>query len=848
MTLGGLNKINDIDKRILDDNKVSPAEAKELNEFLGKEITSKKKTRNNLDLLKNKSDLVNKILLWIELWLKDMIEKNDKNGLDVYEELVRQLDPESGLLKQITYIDLQIEANRLKKEKDELDADLKVLNITKKNFNSQKLSKDLKESLEEFFKISEFNWGQKNVFQDKIDRLDLNLRILNDADIKPSENIIKSLKLNLMKVRDAVNVLKSQKSDKNIDTSNYLSKPLDAESFEKAEYEQAFDQCFLEDYKKSNPVELQENLNDWSFGARIAEYSESAFPKISGLTREANFIIVWDGKNDNGDLQNLYPAGTKLIQVTAKIGDKLLYKQKDNNIFYTLDDHNPKTVDKVYSLQSGRYVEQKTLTTTWLLTESPKIESIVIAFGEDEILNTLRADRFQEELDKGDDSKNDLFKDANAIKLDDKSLDLSVFEKRWSGAFEIWLSGQETDKINANLPKIFGAVDKLDWRFLDALVDVILEKSDTHEYLIQTAINWIFEGGSFHKNRLWKTDESVSKNYQKLQNFIIKKWWLENGSEAEKEMAIKVFSLSSQLTKMTPPKTFQERIGEYAKVLFEHPVGKMILSLIDSMFGGKWNFLKWVSKRDKSGAIVNEINEQFKKNYSLSGDQMKFLNNEDNFNGFDEENEININDWIQKYNEWLGKVIKNLYLTQSSGSSKMDSLAANLANQWDLLDPKVLSALVEEGAVIKIQDAKWNPLKDANWNYIVVNHNEVFVTDAQWWFKVNPNITADTLKMILQDARIQSAVINANTELIKQGQERKKDGAAKHDLTGNSTPSGIQTEKDYAKFLTAYLMGWSKWEWKFQYVITENNLSNAFPPVENSKNGERWIDNLEWDK
>ena len=65
-----------------------------------------------------------------------------------------------------------------------------------------------------------------------------------------------------MKVRDAVNVLKSQKSDKNIDTSNYLSKPLDAESFEKAEYEQAFDQCFLEDYKKSNPVELQENLND----------------------------------------------------------------------------------------------------------------------------------------------------------------------------------------------------------------------------------------------------------------------------------------------------------------------------------------------------------------------------------------------------------------------------------------------------------------------------------------------------------------------------------------------------------------------------------------------------------
>jgi len=576
---------------------------------------------------------------------------------------------------------------------------------------------------------------------------------LNDVEKKNLENLFNGVLADIDGYIVSNNIEVPQLSQQ-----EYLGKISHDWLFENPSYKKAFDACF--DDAKSGRLDSR---FDWFINQYISGQHEA--PEGKQLSFKKEYIVVGAWGNQDPELST-YPRETRVIVVTPMVGD-VEYKQ-----------------------------------------DGSKVNKSYITFGKNETVDQLKYTKFESMYQNvgGKDMLN--WKEFDWW-------DFNSFDKWWVKAFSLRLWKQWDDVFTDTpwLNAIFVGIDDYKngsnsndteiykkW-FLDAVVADVIKRAPTNNVLFQQYINLISSKNGLNLKYLGYDDVQQKANHQLLSDFIKTNKRLEKWDEAQKQLAITIWSIWLVFQSKEAPKTFQETIKEYANALFKSPIGKMIFGLIDTFFGWKWWFLAKFKDIKGFEFLSESVNKQFKEQYGLS------------------ENQLNIIGEIHKdagFNKNVDKNFVNSFEKPAEDVDWINKLVDLLKNKWDHLDINIFKNFVKNWKIV---------LNDDDWKSVEKDISTVFMINDKWEYSLKNDIDPTVLKLVLKQSVIKDAVLKTDGLLKSQG---VKDSKVDYGNAEN-TKWWIQTETDYAVYLSAYLMWWSKWKGLFHYVISENNLWH--PPL-----------------
>lgn len=238
-----------------------------------------------------------------------------------------------------------------------------------------------------------------------------------------------------------------------------------------------------------------------------------------------------------------------------------------------------------------------------------------------------------------------------------------------------------------------------------------------------------------------------------------------------------------------------EQAKNYISVLFNNPIGHMIIGLLDSVLWGKGWLMKYLW--GEKSWFGQELNKQFKDQYALKEDQLTILSNilktkPESFFGIKPENyqsELNsfVNNQIKKDN--------NIYVNE-------------IEKQFNWENTKNLDVnLIERYFKANQKDKFWD-----------INYMDVFeMKENKLTIKSGADVSP-ILQEILKDENEIAKILEANNKIRTEKWYFGKD----------LWHQGITSDRDYMVFAAAYLMWWSKWQWNFHYVISETGMPQGF--------------------
>jgi len=235
-----------------------------------------------------------------------------------------------------------------------------------------------------------------------------------------------------------------------------------------------------------------------------------------------------------------------------------------------------------------------------------------------------------------------------------------------------------------------------------------------------------------------------------------------------------------------------EQAKNYISVLFNNPIGQMIVGLLDSVLWGKGWLMKYLW--GEKSWFGKELNKQFKDQYALEKDQLEILDNisktkPKSFFGIKPEN------YQSELNNFVNNQIRkdNIYVNE-------------IENQFNWENTKNLDVnLIERYFKANQKDKFWD-----------INYIDIFEMKEN---KLSIKSGADVspiLQEILKDENEIAKILEANHKIITEKWYFGKDVWHK----------AISSDRDYMVFAAAYLMWWSKWQWNFHYVISESDMPN----------------------
>lgn len=289
-------------------------------------------------------------------------------------------------------------------------------------------------------------------------------------------------------------------------------------------------------------------------------------------------------------------------------------------------------------------------------------------------------------------------------------------------------------------------------------------------------------------------------------------------------IAIQKATIDIQKEWIDKPKTLEDQIKSVVWILFQHPIGKMLMKFLDSLFGGKGGLLK---KFGKIPWFSDVLNNEFVKQYGFDADQkkvlegFKFIQNNSTTIQLDDKNIIdNL------------KTISATFKQENNKESIIENFEVNSVINTKLLDANLLSSYYL---------ANKDKLK-------VIPYESLFVVDtvtSQPLIKenVDQGSIGILLKSIIEDTNTHKIIIDSDSKL--------KSGYKNTETLFDKDLFGITNQFDYAKAITAYLMGGSKWNGNFHYVLSENDVSwqpkvveSATPDVDKeAKDKFDWVKN-----
>lgn len=481
-----------------------------------------------------------------------------------------------------------------------------------------------------------------------------------------------------------------------------------------------------------------------------------------------------------------------------------------------------------------------------------------IVFWEDSVLSLIKWQKFKDSYQKHEGKH--YINGQEFFPIKNGKLDLSVFDNRWEKAFSSWLS-QQPDAVFSPIENILGSIaeyknpdqnlqNQYKKSFYTSLVKEIIRRWSSNNQLFASYIDSVSQ--KIDISLLWPDPVTQKTNYELLNAFITSSNWSKSSDEAQRNIAIKVWSLWLVFQEKTEPQTFQKTIETYAKMLFTHPIGKMLLGLMDTFFWGKGGFKDFIKRKgfDKEGKLSGIIDQQFKDKYSLNEKQLKIIQ-EDIYgekSGF-EKNPQKMEDIVISFDEY----------DKDNSSLPMNKLLSVLSRNSDQLDTSLFLRFVKDGKIV-LDDPKnkENPKQE-------FDLSTIFVLDTDWKYILKKDLDTSVLALMLQQQSIKDVVLTTDKKLKSQtpiddqeGSQEKKKGI-NYGGDYDSSKKGITSQADYAAFLTAYLIGGNKGDGKFHYVITESDFLpkdrkqpewvNAQKPIDgkelynkNKKNIEQEID------
>lgn len=248
-------------------------------------------------------------------------------------------------------------------------------------------------------------------------------------------------------------------------------------------------------------------------------------------------------------------------------------------------------------------------------------------------------------------------------------------------------------------------------------------------------------------------------------------------------------------------KSLVEHAKTYISVLFSHPIGQMIIGLLDSVLWGKWWLMKYLW--GENSWFGKELLVQFKKQYGLNDKQTEIINKishekPENLH-YVKDNKFDQNLYIKSFPSVVNKATENNNVEDILNNFFTDT------NEFksDLFDDNHLFNCYQR--LIRRKDNAFNIPQTflfTNWK---LNKNQ----------ESSANIRA-FLAEIIKDKDTSGIIMQADLKI-------KKD----KDIFGGIDHDGIKDSNDYSRAVVAYLMSGSKagpsWE-NFHYVLSENNL------------------------
>lgn len=386
----------------------------------------------------------------------------------------------------------------------------------------------------------------------------------------------------------------------------------------------------------------------------------------------------------------------------------------------------------------------------------------------------------------------------------------------------------------------------LDAHWGTAALDILFQKKDMISYLkqwnnLQKTFDSVIKYGSEDKGAYcfklfeWiKNDQILMSAYAKLviadskylwpvsdllkrQNIVL---WLiaspffniEKDTELftlllkEKASLQQALSVAPTTQNKNVVESLQSQVEWFAKMIVNSPLWAGIITLLDSFFG-KWGLMKKLGVNSK---LAEQLDKQFKEKYAITWEQKDVITNVYDDVKKTKNNDSIIIDNSDDNTKTKEKIIKMWKFENKNWIESKGIIINRLLEKPNLLDAKVLSNLF----VLE----NWRRfLKTDSWD---IDYNDIFeVEDKKEIIKSNidKKKLESVLSSVITNSKVQNIVLDTHIKLNSWVVDYWK-----------PTQNWIQTEADYASFVAAYLMWWSKSDWgsSFHYVITETNMPN----------------------
>lgn len=388
-----------------------------------------------------------------------------------------------------------------------------------------------------------------------------------------------------------------------------------------------------------------------------------------------------------------------------------------------------------------------------------------------------------------------------------------VLEAHW-GPAALDILFQKKDMIGYlkqwnNLQTTFDSVIKYGWENQWSYCLKLFQWIENDQTLMSAYVKLVIADSKY----LWPVSDLL-----KRQNIVL---WLLKSSFFNIEKDTELFTLLSkektnlkQALSVAPTiknknvvESLQSQVEWFAKMIVNSPLWAGIITLLDSFFG-KWGLMKKLGNLP----LAAQLDKQFKEKYAITWEQKNVIDSIYNkISSIQNNNSITIQKGETKDD------IKEKFIKMWEKKEDKTIMLENLTKNPELLDTKVLSSLF----VLE----NWRRfLKTDSWD---IDYNDVFDVEEKSKKEiiksdVDKKKLESVLSSVITNSKLQDIVLDAHIKLNSWWEYYWK-----------PTQNWIQTEADYAAFVTAYLMWWSKSDGgsSFHYVITETNMPNEKAPV-----------------
>lgn len=471
---------------------------------------------------------------------------------------------------------------------------------------------------------------------------------------------------------------------------------------------------------------------------------------------------------------SFYPLGTRVIAFSYKDkpGSWYLVFGNENYVQYTLAEwlrdnlKNKKApwLSKLFQQVPEKIEDNKQEFWDYVGYEN---KLVLDAHGGPEALKVL----FQEE-------SSDIIKYLKEGNNFQQTLDavLAYSEHTWACFFQIfeWIKGDE-ELMNVYAKLIVSSQGKYLWPTSDLLYR-------------QGVVTWLLSSFLFDENNKDRNSE--------LSTILLK----------EKDNLNKVLSVQPTTENKNVIDSIKSQVEEFAKMIVNSPLWAGVITLLDTFFG-KGGLMKKLGNTK----LAEQLDKQFKEKYAITWDKEYAIH--EIYKSYQDKTPIITDISEQNKNTVTNQLatIRENFTTESNDWVHKKVLFDRFTQEKSLLDVHVLDTLfvLENGKRILKTDTE------------EIDYMDIFVTNSAWETTIKEDV--DPIKFeavlthVLSDPKIHDIIVTTDMKLKYSGVDYGKDAQ-----------KWIQSQADYATFVAAYLMWWSKSDGgsSFHYVITETHMPN----------------------